>query len=827
MGKTSKQRSIDEGHQARQALRGTAGLSERLLHATLAISHCATLEEALEPLLDAALDITQMEGGGVYWVEGDNAVLRHHRGLPAAFIREVARMPLTPPPVQILLHQQEPIEVAEISAAMQGLLRRHGIRHAFSFPLRARETVFGFLNVGSTRAQEPARADLLALQVLVGQMEALFARLQSQAALRESEERYRTLWQSALDGITLHELSPAPHRGRFIDVNEHICGMLGYSREELLQLSPSDLVDEEGKRILPELAAKVGPSGSTFELTAVAKDGRRVPVEIKASAVQFGGRRVGLAILRDLTERMRTAAALQESEELFRAFMNHSPAIAWMKDEQGRHVYLSGTYEKRFGRHLEDCRGKTDFQLWPREVAAVFWENDQEVLRTGRVVEVVEETPASTGGRCYWWSFKFPFADTAGRRFVGGIAVDITERRQLEEDLKQLNERLEKQVQIRTEELSNMVDRLQDEVARRVLAEGKLRRHSQMLEAFFQHTISPLAFLDRSFRFVRVNRAYAEANGKNPEFFVGQDYFALHFETGDRTIFERVVRTRQPHRDHVRLRVNPDDPQQGETYWNWQLTPLLNESGAVQALVLIREDVTRQEIALQELEQRAGQLQRLTLELTGAEERERQRLAEFLHDDLQQMLAAVKFQLSILGGRMHGDDAVRETVQSAREILKEAIERSRNLSHELGPAALFRGDLREAFEWLAGQMESRHGLTVAVDVRAALESRCEPVRNFLYRTAQELLFDVAKHAGVREAKLRLQRVRDQLWLTVSDKGCGFDLESLDKTAGYGLTSIRERVELLGGRLKIKSAPGRGSIFFVAVPDAGAGRDVSP
>ncbi len=820
MGRTLKPRSIGRGGQkARQVLRETAGLSEKLLHATLAISRCAALEEALEPLLDAALDITHMEGGGVYWAEGDVAVLRHHRGLPEGFIREVMRVPLIPLPLQTLFHQEEPVDVAEVSSTMQELLRRHGIRHAFSFPLRTRETVFGFLNVGSTQAGQPARVDLLALQVLVSQMETLFWRLHSQATLRESEERYRTLWQTALDGMALYELSSAPFQGRLIDVNECTCRMLGYSREELLQRSPFDLVDDEGKQALPELAAKIRQSGNAlFEMTAVAKDGRRIPVEVKVSAVQFAGRRVLLATLRDTTERTWAATALQESEECFRAFMNHSPTIAWMKDEQGRYVYLSGTFESYFGRRLEDCRGKTDFDLWPREIAEVFWKNDREVLHTGRVVEVVEETPSPDGGRSYWWNFKFPFADTSGRRFVGGIGVDITERRQLEEDLRQLNERLERQVQIRTEELSNTVERLQDEVVRRVLAEGKLRRHSQMLEAFFQHTISPLAFLDKSFRFVRVNRAYADAYGQHPESFIGRDYFALHPETEDRTIFEQVVRTKQPYRDHAKLLVNPEDPQQGRTYWNWRLTPLLNEVGEVQALVLIREDVTRQQIAMEELEHRASQLQRLTLELTEAEERERQRLAEFLHDDLQQMLAAVKFQLSILGGRIQGDDTVRETVRYAKEMLKEAIEKSRSLSHELGPSALFRGDLREAFDWLASQMESRHGLTVEVDVREPIECHSEPVRSFLYRAAQELLFDVAKHARVQEARLRLQRVRDQLWLTISDRGRGFDAGSLDKADGYGLVSIQERTELLGGRMKIKSTPGRGSIFFIAVPD---------
>jgi PAS domain S-box-containing protein len=661
---------------------------ERLLHAILAISRCATLEEALQPLLDAALDITQMDGGVAYWVQDDVAVVRHHRGLPEAFLREVMCMSLTLPPVQAVLRQQELVEVAEISSAMRELLGKHGIWHAFSFPLRARETVFGFLNVGSTRAEGPPRTDLQALQILVREMESLFCRLHDEKALRESEERYRTLWKSALDGIVLHELLFSPQRGGFIDVNECTCRMLGYSREELLRLSPFDLVDDETKAALPELAAKLGQLGSMlFEVTLVAKDGRRIAVEVNASTVQFAGHRVGLSVLRDVTERKRAVAALQESEACFRAFMNNSPTIAWMKDEQGRHVYLSETYENRFGLRLEDCQGKTDFDLWPREIAEEFQRNDQEVLRTGRTVEVVEETPAPEGGRCYWWSFKFPFEDACGRKFVGGIGVDITERRRLEDDLRRLNDRLEEQVQARTEELRDTIDRLQT--------------------------------------------------------------------------------------------------------------------------------------AMKELAHRADQLRRLTLELTQAEDRERKRLAEFLHDDLQQTLAAVKFQLNLLGSQVQGDAGAATTVRHARQMIKEAIEKSRDLSHELGPAVLFHGDVAEAFGWLADQMGSRHGLAVRVDLRGPVDSLSEAMRSFLYRTAQEFLFNVVKHAQVREARLRLQRVDEKVWLIVRDKGRGFDVASLAQTAGYGLMNTRERVELLGGRMRVKSTLGRGSTFSVTVPAAGA------
>jgi CheY-like chemotaxis protein len=94
----------------------------------------------------------------------------------------------------------------------------------------------------------------------------------------------------------------------------------------------------------------------------------------------------------------------------------------------------------------------------------------------------------------------------------------------------------------------------------------------------------------------------------------------------------------------------------------------------------------------------------------------------------------------------------------------------------------------------------------------------QPLKAFLYKAAQEMLFNVVKHADVKEAQLRLRRRRGYIYLTVADKGRGFVGQTPDKT-GFGLLSIRERVNLLGGRVRVRSAQGKGCIFVLAVPDA--------
>ncbi|MCL5282913.1 MAG: response regulator [Planctomycetes bacterium] len=393
----------------------------------------------------------------------------------------------------------------------------------------------------------------------------------------------------------------------------------------------------------------------------------------------------------------------------------------------------------------------------------------------------------------------------------------LEERERQEQRLRQLTELLKKDVKAKTETLTDTMGRLDGEMAGRALAEEELHKSAQMLEAFFAHTISPLVFLDRNFNFVRVNEAYARADGRSPGYLVGKNLFTLYPSLKDRAIFERVVRTRQPYRAYAEPFAFPEAPQPGVTYWNWWLTPLLNNLGEVRLLVLNLEDVTERQKAFSELQERARQLQQLTLELSQTEDRERKRLAEILHDDLQQLLAAAKFHLGLLNRRITHDTPSQETAALVKDLLTQAIGQSRSLSHELSPPALSQGDLRETFQWLAQQVQAKHGLTVHLEVGGPIELE-STFRSFLYKAAREMLFNVIKHAGVSEARLRLRRRCGYVCLSVSDKGCGFDTRELDKVGGAGLLGVREQIKFLGGRLKATSTKGRGSLFIIAVPD---------
>jgi PAS domain S-box-containing protein len=266
------------------------------------------------------------------------------------------------------------------------------------------------------------------------------ARKLAEEALRESESRFRTLFESIVEGVALHELV-YDAKGivvdyRIISTNPAFEKHTGLKPEQVEGQLASSIYGTGVPPYLEEYA-RVAKSGQTFSFeTFFPPMGRHFSISVTSPA-----RDRFTTVFEDITERKQAEAALRESEERFRLFMDHSPTIAWMKDEQGRHVYLSKNYEERLAVRLEDWHGKTDAELWPASTAEEFGMNDLAVLAADHPIEVIEETLNPDGSRCCWLSSKFPFRDTAGNRFVAGIALDITERRRAEEALRESERR--------------------------------------------------------------------------------------------------------------------------------------------------------------------------------------------------------------------------------------------------------------------------------------------------------------------------------------------------------------------------------------------------
>jgi PAS domain S-box-containing protein len=217
-------------------------------------------------------------------------------------------------------------------------------------------------------------------------------------------------------------------------------------------------------------------------------------------------------------------------------------------------------------------------------------------------------------------------------------------------------------------------------------------------------------------------------------------------------------------------------------------------------------------------EQRADMLHTLAAELIQTEKRERQKLAQILHDHVQQLLLAAKLRLETLSGKTC-EEGVRSACDSVEDLLAQAIQSSRSLAIELSPPVLQEKGLLAAVEWLSRQMQERYSLHVEVLADEHHYALTPQLFTFLFDAIRELLFNVIKHAGVDHAEVRLVESDGWIEVDVLDAGTGFDAKRLTAggAGGLGLFSLRERLDYLNGRLHVESAPGKGTCFRIIVP----------
>ena len=246
---------------------------------------------------------------------------------------------------------------------------------------------------------------------------------------------------------------------------------------------------------------------------------------------------------------------------------------------------------------------------------------------------------------------------------------------------------------------------------------------------------------------------------------------------------------------------------QGDELRTFKMTAFQIQPGQVASVF---EDITELKRADARERQYQRRLSRLATDLTDAEDLERRRLAEELHDRVTQTLAVAMLHLRTAESTASGESA--EALTLGRQLLEEAIAETRTITTELFPPVLVELGLGPALQWLCEETERLHSLRCIAEISPRLPELSDEESIVLFRGARELLVNVAKHAKATRATITLCGSEKRIELTVDDDGCGFDPESVtgNRSSGFGLFSIRERLPYLGGELIIGSAPGEGT-----------------
>jgi PAS domain S-box-containing protein len=542
---------------------------------------------------------------------------------------------------------------------------------------------------------------------------------------------------------------------------------------------------ETGAPVLPEEWASaravregVAVVGQLLEIQGF--DGRRRFVMNSGAPVRdAAGAIVGCAVaIQDITDLRRAEAALQSERAFVSAVLQTVGALVTVLDREGRVVSFNRACEVATGYAFDDVRGRCfwDFLLLPEDVQPVrrvFAE-----LRAGHFPNEFENFWVARDGtrlRIHWTNSCL--TDSVGAvEYIIGCGVDITERRRLEE-----------------------------ETAR--LASFPMLNPQPIVEAELDGRVN---FLNPAARQLFPDLAQ---RGVDHPWLEGWAGVAQGCRDGA-PLVEREVTVGE----RAYLQVLQYVPEGGRIrIYGRDITERRRAEAALLQAYADLERRVRERTA--ELARQSDQLRALAFELTLAEQRERRRLARLLHDELQQLLVAARLRVHSLerGVDLRAQAVCREVV----DLLQEALEHSRSLTRELSPSILQSGDLGAALEWLARWMAEKHHLTVSVRVNGTGEPESEDLTTMLFQSVRELLFNIVKHAEVATAEVALSRRNDVVQIVVSDTGVGFDPAALrgegGSAGGFGIFSIRQRLELLGGRLTIDSAPGRGSRCALWVP----------
>ena len=244
------------------------------------------------------------------------------------------------------------------------------------------------------------------------------------------------------------------------------------------------------------------------------------------------------------------------------------------------------------------------------------------------------------------------------------------------------------------------------------------------------------------------------------------------------------------------------------------LNPLRLEN--TRAVCLIASDLSEMKRAEKELRASSEQLRNLAGHLLSVREEERARISREVHDELGQSLTAVKMDLAWLAGRLpQRNGQMLKRIRSTGQLADGIIQSIRRISTELRPAVLDVG-LAEAVEWQVQEFQARSGIqcTVRLLTREVVASNASTA---MFRIFQETLTNVARHAKATRAEVVLQKQRDRLVLLIRDNGRGFDQADPSLSKSLGLLGMRERAAILGGRVNISSAPGKGTTVTAWIP----------
>lgn len=477
--------------------------------------------------------------------------------------------------------------------------------------------------------------------------------------------------------------------------------------------------------------------------------------------------------VKDITQQRKKEEEVAEARSLADNLINSLPGVFYFYDADGRFIRWNRKLEEVTGYSSEEIAQLQPVSLFPEDEREYISQRIQLVFETGS--NVAEAHFLSKDGRKTPYYFRATLIQYNGRPCLLGTGIDITERKKAEQELQESEQKY------------------------KLMFEG-----------------NPLAMWMMSlpdYKIIDVNQACLKQYGYTRMEFLNLDMADLLPEDLHDRLMENINREfRGLYNSGVWKQVT----KHGDILYAEIVTHDVYYHGKPVRLILAKE-VTEQYLSEEKLRQSYDEIKKLTEYLQKVREEERTRISREIHDELGQLLTALKMDISWINRSVPSTDIkIKEKVQGALEYIDFTISSVRRIASELRPAILDDLGLQAAIKWHIENFEALYGIPVEARLEIGDMMLSEEHTVGLFRILQESLTNVARHAGASKVMIALKQQDHSLHLTISDNGRGFDPKA-NRHKTLGLLGMKERVTVMGGVYSIDSTIGKGTTVTIVVP----------
>jgi PAS domain S-box-containing protein len=641
-------------------------------------------------------------------------------------------------------------------------------------------------------------------------------RKRTEEALRASEEKFSAAFRASPIALVIATMD-----GKYVEVNQALCDLLGYSREELLGKTAIELgiLTAEARQTWVETLERESDAMTVRELSFRLPNGISRTTLSSVETMILNSVPHRLSTVLDITERRQAEEALRLSEQRFQLLTETIPILVWSARADGVSDYYNAPFLQYLGRTLEEMHGWAWVNtLHPddRERSSVVW---TQAFSSGSDYEIEYRIRRAADGQYRWHLGRaIPLRESSGTivRWYG-TCTDIHDRKRAEEEMNWHA--------ARAETLARIAARLNKQLDLDAVI------HAVCEEAIntFKVSQATISLYDKK----RDLLVYAGGVNIPPE-------YAAIMEPISRSRFDEFLRAMGPIMVVPDIQSVPDVPNaEFSSHLDVRTVvtaAMLRDQELVGVLVVgvnghVREfdkdeltllkaisDQAAQAIAnallLKAANEQHEQLRALSTKLVEAQETERRALTTELHDRVGQNLTGLSINLQNMKALLSGEMAQTLTAKfdDAQELVQDTTRHIRDIMAELYIPELEDYGLAVALETYAERVALRGKLEPVADLPDLGHPLPSDVQIALFRAAQEAISNVLKHANATQLEVRLEERHGRIILTVEDNGRGFepDTSSQREAQSWGLKIMRERIESIGGKVQIESKPGEGT-----------------